>query len=219
MEKSFFIWNGLWHADRELARLVDLLQQIEGVEVAIHVVQRGEAVGGTVLEPALEDRPVARALRGGRRRIGLARLGVAKGVAPGGPGVGENVAEGARLAQLARCRAIGRHDDFGALRNLGPAENSGQLEGLRIGPDGMMIRAHHGEGPVGQHLVEILPRHIDAVADDIVGNGVCVNELVLGMLGREVPHSLGQVVDAKHRGQVEIFELCRTHENVNVTFD
>src|SRR5207253_233465 len=80
---------------RQLPRVIDLRKKLELVEIAIHIVEAGDAVACEVPEAALEHFAVMPALTGSWSGIGFAARRQAKPLAPAAIGQIEHRAEGA----------------------------------------------------------------------------------------------------------------------------
>ena len=199
-----------------VARRIDLLQQLQLVEIAVHIMRRSDAIGRAILLAPEDNAAIDRAFGGGRWRIGVLGLGESQRIASGSRRQRQNVAKCAWLTQLTCCEAIGTHYDFGAFGHGRAPQHTRQFQSPGVGKHRMMIISHQGERPVRQHPVKVVPRRQNFVVEDRVRDLVGENQLEARLGSGIVANSRCQRRIAMHRAEVQIVQLGRAHEKVNV---
>ena len=196
----------------------DLRQQFELMQVAVHVLDRGDAVPGAPFEPALHDGAVMRLLLRRRPGIGFA---AGRESQPGAALAGklEQRSERLALAQFAVRQPVGAHHDLVARPERLAVQQPGSFERFRVRPHRMMIRRRHREGPVGDDAVEMMARHRLGSRQDRVVGALRLQQFRLGPLRGICANRLGQRFEAGNAGQLQMVEFGGAGEQMHMRFD
>ena len=203
----------------ELTPALQLLQQLNGIDIAIHVLDEGDAVRSRMPEPGPHGLEVILEFRLGRIGLGLAAGDEAQPVALALGGQRRHRIDRLALAQLALRQPIRTHDDLVARPQLAALQDARLLECDRIGPGRVMVGREDDDRPVPHDPVEVMARQRFVLADDHVIRLAADHEVVAGMLLQIGLGARLQLLEAARAGEVEVGEFGCTREQVHVAFD
>ena len=196
-----------------------LLQQFQRVEIAVHVVDRRDAMARAMGEAFLHHRQIKLPLIARRPRIGFAAGGEAKPVAVAGSRQLPHRVDRLALAQLASRQAIGRHDNLIAGAKLAALEHARHLQRLRIGPGGVMVRRIDQEGPVTDDTVEVVTGDgFVGPEDDVVGL-LADDEIIARVAGDVLQRPGLHRREARDAVKLQVIEFGGSGKQMHVAFD
>ncbi len=200
----------------EPAFLLQPAQKLKRVAVAVHVDDRGDAV----LRGMGEAARGLGAVDGLFRRRGPGRRFAAGGdaeVEPGFAAESDDGREGLELPQFTGGEAVRAHHHLMPVRHGGPVEDAGGFECLGVGPDGVVVAAHHGDWAVGDDPVEVVAGH--RVVVHRVMTALRHQERAVGVPRCEVAEGAGQGGLAVDAVKLQMGEFRAAEDQVQVAFD
>ena len=212
------------HAERHAAAhakplgLVDLLQQLQLVKIAVHVVEAGDAERCAIGEAAPHDVLVDFALRGGRRCLRLVAH-EAEHLAPAGRREAGDRREPLELAQFPGRKTIVAHHDFAARRRGEPVQDARRLQRRGVRPHRVVIAGEQRQRSVGQDAVEHMAGDRLRFAEHEIGGLLDDQHPRVGFLRRAFAHGCRDPVEACDAGKRQALQLRAAGKQMDVAVD
>ena len=198
--------------------LLKLVQQFALVDRAVHVVDRGDAERGAIVQSAFHGGDVGGALGWRGRGVRIAGRGDAQRLTALRWRERHHVDEGVGFEQFASGQPVRAHHDFGASNALAALEYAGGFQCGGVGPAGVEVGRLHGKGSVRADLVKQLAGG-RFVAEHGVAALIGENDTVPRVRACPVRDGIAQGVLAGDASQVEPRQRGRALENVHVALD
>ena len=186
--------------------LLDRRQQFQLVEIAVHVLDGGDAVPGAIVEATPHHGDILRPFRfiwiGIRLAAGRQTEPVA--VEPAG---GLQRTERFHLAQLPGRQAIRADDHLIARPQFGAMQHADQFERLGIGPGGVMIGRKQNQRLLGKDRIEMMACQPFCIAKDGVVGALREQDLFCSACCGVGPHGIGQRRQSVHTCKLEMIKF------------